>query len=219
MADQRILGDNEVIELENTLALRPIYGACCMLTALYLEWPQCVGCEGRYSVTGIYLYIKRCNVCFKKRVVFLCQSCIYIYTSTLIHYIYIYIIYISGDAECLCLKGTFQGLKAPQDPESHDWCTVLNCRFIGKNVETFCKSKNQCFCCVTRAALPCDDDVPCMCNLYGLTLNFKNKCMCDCCSTMEALTMKGEGGELRLKGQDQVDQKRSAVSAQSGVQQ
>ncbi len=46
MADQRILGDLEVIELENTLALRPICGACCSLTALYTKWPDCIGFEG-----------------------------------------------------------------------------------------------------------------------------------------------------------------------------
>ena len=123
-----------------------------------------------------------------------------------------------GVAEFLCIRGTFQGLKAPQDPESHDWCTVLNCRFIGKSPDVLCKQQNQCFCCVSRAALPCDEDVPCMCNIWGLTLNFKNQCMCDCCSTIEQLTTKGENGQCRLQGQDQVDQKRQQASAQSGVQ-
>ena len=46
MSDQRILGGNELIDLENTLALRPIGGQCCCFSALYTEWPQCVGCEG-----------------------------------------------------------------------------------------------------------------------------------------------------------------------------
>jgi hypothetical protein len=169
MSDQRILGDGELVALENTLALRPIGGCCCSIGALYTAWPQCIGCE--------------------------------------------------GDTEILCIKGNFQALKPVQDPESHDWCNVVNCRFIGKNVETCCKQQQQCFCCVGRAALPCDDDVPCILNIYGLTLNFKNKCMFACCETVEQLTQRGENGELRLKGQDQVDQKKAEkLAAESGVQ-
>jgi hypothetical protein len=27
--------------------LVPVFGLCCTISSLYLEWPQCVGCSGK----------------------------------------------------------------------------------------------------------------------------------------------------------------------------
>ena len=109
---------------------------------------------------------------------------------------------IQADQECLCIKGTCAGCRPVTDIERNDCCDVLKSRFIMKGPDTCCRMSQQCCCLVMRGALPCDTSVPCMMNILGLTLNFKGKCSCGCCKTIEEMTEWGP--ECKLDGQDQI---------------
>lgn len=54
---------------------------------------------------------------------------------------------------------------------------------------TCCKSITQCFCIDNRCAIPCDDEVPCLCMpLPFCTLCAKFGCHIGCCETMAQVT-------------------------------
>ncbi len=63
MSDQVQLSANSIKELENTLTLIPCTGLCCMFSALYLKWPQCIG----FTLDQECLCIK--GTCFGLKVV------------------------------------------------------------------------------------------------------------------------------------------------------
>mmetsp|Transcript_24758 Transcript_24758/g.61406 ORF Transcript_24758/g.61406 Transcript_24758/m.61406 type:complete len:146 (-) Transcript_24758:525-962(-) len=82
--------------------------------------------------------------------------------------------------DCLCCSSSFC-LKTPCKPYSTctlcHWCFFCcECSMFEKF--TLCKCQQQCLCYVTAAALPTDDDVPCVCTLIIPSLMIYPKCGC-----------------------------------------
>ena len=61
------------------------------------------------------------------------------------------------------------------------------------------KGTNQCFCCDNRCALPCDSDLPCILNCWGLNLTYNVACVIKCCATIgdiEIASGTGKGAQV-----------------------
>ena len=86
----------------------------------------------------------------------------------------------SSEFRVLCFQSKAIGCKPVHGND--DLCCICqegSCNCVP--IRTCCKGKQQCFCLDTRFALPCDEDIPCMFTILGLTLCFKYACTPKCC--------------------------------------
>ncbi len=47
MAETVALTANEVNDMQDTLALVPVMGECCVIASLFAKWPDCIGVQGK----------------------------------------------------------------------------------------------------------------------------------------------------------------------------
>ena len=87
---------------------------------------------------------------------------------------------------CLCVKSKGICCKPPtNDPKTCCICSDTSCSLIYPT--TCVKAQVQEFCIEGRCAVPCDEDVPCIVNILGLTCFYKNKFKIACCQNFGSL--------------------------------
>ena len=94
-----------------------------------------------------------------------------------------------GQCEFLCVQNDFTCCKVSERPE--DCCILQKVRVIIKKPSTCVEIQSQFFCCDHRCALPCNDDVPCMFTVLGLTCFYDYQCQsCLACKSVGDLKPK-----------------------------
>ena len=58
---------------------------------------------------------------------------------------------------------------------------------------TCCKMQEQICCCNAAIAMPCDEEVPCMISVLGITCVNNYKCVFQACKKMEATEVEKRG--------------------------
>ncbi len=81
-----------------------------------------------------------------------------------------------------CTKNELACCQVPNTPGKCLVCFNVNCELV--NFEICLKSRSQLFCLDTRISFPPSDEVPCICNVVGLTLMYRNKCYCRFCDRL-----------------------------------
>lgn len=77
-----------------------------------------------------------------------------------------------------CMEQESYCCKVAEKDEDICLCTKATCTCIKPT--TCVKGANQCFCCDSRCAFPCDDDVPCLFNLLGASCCYNFNCSMGC---------------------------------------
>ena len=80
----------------------------------------------------------------------------------------------SGDSLCLCLRGECEVIKPG----------------------TCCKLQEQCMCCNAAIAMPCDEEVPCMIGILGITCVKNYACVCEACKKLPATEVTDTRGSV-----------------------
>lgn len=95
-------------------------------------------------------------------------------------------------ATCCCLETESSCCKpwccSSQKYKKSLLCTVQQLNLLCITPSTFCKGWTQCFCLDSRCAIPCDQDVPCICMplpCITVCVNFSPKC--GFCATLQEL--------------------------------
>ncbi len=81
-----------------------------------------------------------------------------------------------------CTMNHLSCCQIPNTPGKCFVCFNINCELV--NYEICLKSRSQVFCLDTRISFPPSLEVPCICNLFGLTLMYRNQYYCRCCDKL-----------------------------------
>lgn len=87
-----------------------------------------------------------------------------------------------SEGTLLCFTGHMMACKPSQDEDI--WCVCLKSEVNFAKPTTCVSCSEQLFCVDTRCALPCNEKVPCILNLYGLTCMYNKQCKVKCCNTL-----------------------------------
>lgn len=87
---------------------------------------------------------------------------------------------------CLCIEAEGEFCTFINDREDACFnCTRQSCTCI--QPRTCIKGVSRCFCCDSRCAFPCDDEVPCMLNVCFINCCYNWKCKFAACATIKTL--------------------------------
>lgn len=81
-----------------------------------------------------------------------------------------------------CLEQESLCCKVSEKEEDYCLCFKASCTCIKPT--TCIKGTSQEFCCDSRCAFPCDEEVPCILNLFFFNCCYKYQCSAGCCKKM-----------------------------------
>ena len=97
--------------------------------------------------------------------------------------------------EVLCLEGDCKGCKFVDATQNDGRCCILqNGGCYCKSPETCCQQTAQTFCCDSRCALPCTDDVPCVFTLLPFCVVYPSFACCKDLKHIEGAVPAGMQG-------------------------
>ena len=97
-------------------------------------------------------------------------------------------------SEALCLKCS--GIQCKPSKEQGQCCTVLEAKCVCKKPSTCLGMQTQVFCCDSRAAIPCTQQVPCAVGAFGLILCYNRQCKMSCCKKLAEIDPKYNKEEI-----------------------
>lgn len=95
----------------------------------------------------------------------------------------------NGNFIVACLESGYVCCQPASRIDPRKDCVLADnyCHFGRMNKNEFIKVKNQCLCFDVRAAIPTSDDLPCLINIFGLTLCVNWKKNIKCCKKLSEI--------------------------------